>query len=278
MRLERHRSVPGWAEAELLSWLPRSELAVSLRARLGSVGIVVDVGAVVAVGFVVEGTGGLSLSGAEVMLACAGDPHGAAPLAGIVEQEARAPGGVEVGGPAPFARGVADALAQRSSGAVTQVMAQRLMAATEAVAPSAVPGRARRLRPDDGEVVARWLDDFTVEALGHERRGIAAWRERVAEMDSGLWVWEDERRPVSLVNARPTTPVSSRIGPVYTPPAERGHGYAAALVAAVTDACLAQGDDRVTLFTDVANPTSNALYARVGYADVCAHDSWLVEA
>jgi predicted GNAT family acetyltransferase len=54
---------------------------------------------------------------------------------------------------------------------------------------------------------------------------------------------------------------------VYTPPAERRRGYAAAAVAEVSRRLLDQGA-RVCLFTDQANPTSNALYARLGYEPV----------
>ncbi|WP_017537743.1 GNAT family N-acetyltransferase [Nocardiopsis halophila] len=42
-----------------------------------------------------------------------------------------------------------------------------------------------------------------------------------------------------------------RIDPVYTPSRLRGRGYA--------------GAQEVVLFTDPANPTSNALYQRLGY-------------
>lgn len=276
MRLHGHRSLPDWADRALLSWLPQAELAVSLRAHFTRAGVVVDAGEVVAVGVVVQGRG--ALSGAEVVLACAGRPQGAAVLAGTVDREARVPGGVEVAGPAAIARPVVDALAERTGGGVTPVMGQRLLVATEAVAPRGVRGRPRPMEADDVDLVGTWLDDFSVEALGHDRRGVATWRERLADTDWELWLWEHEGRPVSLVNARPTTPVSSRIGPVYTPPSERGQGYAAALTAAATAARLTCGDERVTLFTDVANPTSNALYARVGFSDVCAHGSWLVEA
>lgn len=271
MGLQVHRSLPDWAERELLAWLPKAELAVSLRAHLTRAAVVVDAGEVVTIGVVVEGRG--ALSGAGVVLACAGRPQGAAVLAGAVDQVAQ----VEVAGPAAVARPVADALAARTGGGVTRVMGQRLLAATAAVAPHGIPGQPRRMADADLELVGTWLDDFSVEALGHDRRGVATWRERLADTDWELWLWEQDR-PVSLVNARPTTPVSSRIGPVYTPPAERGRGYAAALTAAVTDACLTRGDERVTLFTDVENPVSNALYARVGFSDVCAHGSWLVEA
>jgi predicted GNAT family acetyltransferase len=70
---------------------------------------------------------------------------------------------------------------------------------------------------------------------------------------------------VSLAgNSRPAAGVT-RVGPVYTPPAHRRRGYAAAITVAVTRAVLDAGAAEVVLFTDLANPTSNALYGRLGY-------------
>jgi predicted GNAT family acetyltransferase len=60
----------------------------------------------------------------------------------------------------------------------------------------------------------------------------------------------------------------ARVGPVYTPPASRGRGYAAAATAAASRAALDAGTREVVLNTDLANPTSNALYERLGYAPV----------
>lgn len=60
----------------------------------------------------------------------------------------------------------------------------------------------------------------------------------------------------------------TRIGPVYTPPKERGRGYARALVAAVSRRRLTEGDSACCLFTDLANPVSNAIYPQVGYRPV----------
>ena len=57
----------------------------------------------------------------------------------------------------------------------------------------------------------------------------------------------------------------SRVGPVYTPPEQRRRGYAGAVTAAVTAAFYAAGAERVVLYTDAANPTSNAVYERIGY-------------
>ena len=59
-----------------------------------------------------------------------------------------------------------------------------------------------------------------------------------------------------------------RIGYVYTPPESRARGYASALVAAVSQKMLDEGFAFCVLYTDLSNPTSNAIYARVGYEPV----------
>ncbi|MFG1626072.1 GNAT family N-acetyltransferase [Kribbella sp. NPDC049227] len=54
-----------------------------------------------------------------------------------------------------------------------------------------------------------------------------------------------------------------RIGPVYTPPEFRGHGYGSALTAAVMQYLRAAGDD-VCLFTDLASPPRTRSMPRSG--------------
>ena len=61
---------------------------------------------------------------------------------------------------------------------------------------------------------------------------------------------------------------SIRIGPVYTPPDLRGKGYATALVANQSRRFLEDGRSHCLLYTDLANPTSNAIYRRIGYQQV----------
>ncbi len=61
------------------------------------------------------------------------------------------------------------------------------------------------------------------------------------------------------------------IGPVYTPPEHREHGYASAVTAAAAAWGLAAGARHVVLFTDLANPVSNSIYPRLGFRPV--HDS-----
>ena len=81
----------------------------------------------------------------------------------------------------------------------------------------------------------------------------------------GLSLWEDAGQPVSMAGVTRITAGQVRVGPVYTPPGLRGRGYAGALTSVVSQAALDAGADRVLLFTDLANPTSNALYQRLGY-------------
>ena len=48
----------------------------------------------------------------------------------------------------------------------------------------------------------------------------------------------------------------------------RGHGFASAATAAVSQAALEAGLREVVLYTDLANATSNAVYQRLGYRPV----------
>ena len=83
----------------------------------------------------------------------------------------------------------------------------------------------------------------------------------------GQWVWEVEGDVVSCAATRPAAYGFARIGPVYAPPTRRGQGYAAGVTAAVSQAILDAGATPC-LFTDIANPTSNGVYQRIGFVPV----------
>jgi predicted GNAT family acetyltransferase len=55
---------------------------------------------------------------------------------------------------------------------------------------------------------------------------------------------------------------------VYTPPDLRQRGYATACVASLSQMLLDEGWQFCTLFTDLANPTSNSIYRKIGYKPV----------
>jgi uncharacterized protein len=86
----------------------------------------------------------------------------------------------------------------------------------------------------------------------------------VATGRAHLWL-DDAGLPVSYAFNNRDIDGWASVGPVYTPPAARGRGYATSLVAAVSQFLLDQGRPGCTLFTNLANPTSNAIYMRIGY-------------
>jgi hypothetical protein len=86
-------------------------------------------------------------------------------------------------------------------------------------------------------------------------------------------IWDDGQA-VSMAGFGGRTPNGIRIGPVYTPPELRGRGYASALTAALTQRLLDEGRQFCFLFTDLANPTSNSIYQRIGYRPVSDVDLW----
>jgi predicted GNAT family acetyltransferase len=82
-----------------------------------------------------------------------------------------------------------------------------------------------------------------------------------------LWLVDDQ--PVSMAAINRRTPSSSCVAWVYTPPKHRKHGYASAIVAAISKRELDAGAAWCSLFTDAANPTSNRIYAELGYEPRC---------
>ena len=61
---------------------------------------------------------------------------------------------------------------------------------------------------------------------------------------------------------------------VYTPPEFRRRGYATACVAELSRLLLESGRQFCSLFTDLANPTSNHIYQQIGYRPVADFDQY----
>jgi predicted GNAT family acetyltransferase len=136
----------------------------------------------------------------------------------------------------------------------------------------AAPGSWRDATRDDEALLVDWFVAFATEVLEEDdpgrdeaKHGVS---ERLGARDGGFAIWEDEGRPVSMSGWGGPTPNGIRIGPVYTPPELRGRGYATSLVAEQSQWLLDSGRAFCFLFTDMANPTSNAIYRRIGYAQV----------
>jgi predicted GNAT family acetyltransferase len=126
------------------------------------------------------------------------------------------------------------------------------------------PGTFRPARDKDSETLKRWAHEFFRE-LGEPEspdfcRRVAA--DRIREGRAFFWC---DNGPLAMAGWGGRTPNGVRIDFVYTPPPNRGRGYASACVAALTRRLLDEGRRFCFLFTDLANPTSNRIYRAIGY-------------
>ncbi|GAB2633404.1 GNAT family N-acetyltransferase [Kribbella swartbergensis] len=119
------------------------------------------------------------------------------------------------------------------------------------------------MKDDEVDLVGAWGRDGFAEEL---RTGYREWAERHLR-DETMWIWEADGQPVSMVGYHLPVFGVCRVGPVYTPPEHRRHGYAGALTSHVSAEILAQGN-QACLYTDLANPTSNKIYHQAGYRPV----------
>jgi predicted GNAT family acetyltransferase len=175
-----------------------------------------------------------------------------------------------VGPPTPT-RAFAEAWTATHGGTWNVARNERIYRLSNVIVPPPGRGAARLAGAEDRDTVGRWLVDFEREALDEEAE--AGFIERALEgwLHGGMrrfWLWEVEGRPVSLVGAGGRTPNGVRIGPVYTLPADRGHGYASRLTARVSEAMLGEGRRYCFLYTDLGNPTANHIYQAIGYEPV----------
>ena len=154
---------------------------------------------------------------------------------------------------------------------VSMAAQHRLYAVHALLPPTPQPaGRPRRAGSSDIDIAAQWLAAFQEETGSHVVDVRPVVRDRIEH--GLLWVWEDDAgTPVSLAGRHRSAAGAARVGPVYTPPEHRRHGYGASVTAACTSDALAHGAQHVVLFTDLANPTSNAIYQQIGYRPVCDH-------
>jgi predicted GNAT family acetyltransferase len=144
-------------------------------------------------------------------------------------------------------------------------MSMRMYVLETLIPPADVSGRARRGVSDDAPLVASWLSAFHHEA--EPTTPAQDWDALVPpRVERGeVIIWDDRGEAVSMAFFSPPAVGVSRIGPVYTPPPRRRHGYASAVTAAASSASRAAGASHVVLYTDLSNPTSNGIYRAIGY-------------
>jgi len=142
---------------------------------------------------------------------------------------------------------------------------QRLYRLDDLTIP-AVDGRLRGASADALDLVVEWATAFEAEtgAVAGTENPRTALQRRV---DLGLaWLWDHDGSPVSMAMSSIAASGAVRIGPVFTPPEYRRRGFAAVLVAQLSQQSLAAADvDTCLLYTQLSNPTSNRIYHAIGY-------------
>jgi len=167
-------------------------------------------------------------------------------------------------------QGIAEAVAGewgRQSGTEVEVHQHyRLYRLDRLIPPDpAPPGQARVAQAADRDLVLWWYRLFEREAGEESPDPAAMVDDRIGY--GGFTVWEVDGVPVSMAGRTRLAAGMLRVGPVYTPVELRRRGYAGAVTAAVSRAAQDLADE-VLLFTDMANPTSNSIYQRLGYRPI----------
>ncbi|MFJ1547712.1 GNAT family N-acetyltransferase [Streptomyces sp. NPDC088246] len=129
-------------------------------------------------------------------------------------------------------------------------------------------GQGRVADAQDHEHLIRWCTEFAAAVGETPSLDADSWADsRFADKHFTFWETPDGT-PVSMAGSTAMVGGMIRVDPVYTPAHLRGHGYAGAVTVEVSRAALAAGATDVVLFTSPANPTSNAVYQRIGYVPV----------
>jgi GNAT superfamily N-acetyltransferase len=211
---------------------------------------------------------GMTTDGFPPYLLAMSDDAAAAVAGALAERTDQLSG---VNGEISAATAFAAAWARRHGLAYRTDRRSRLFRLADLVEPAGVNGRLQQARPGDVDLIHNWTADFQTEATGGER--VPEREASMAKVERGLaWLWLDDvdgvERPVSYTGGAVPVRGVHRIGPVYTPPEFRRHGYASACVAQVSGLKRAGGASEVCLFTDQANPTPNKVYQAIGFVPV----------
>lgn len=150
-------------------------------------------------------------------------------------------------------------------------MAQKIYQLEKVISVNPVPGSLSVCDDKYQDLITQWVYEFSLESLPHEANTIERAREfAINKIPKGeVYIWLDESGvPVSMNSVGRPTKHGISVSAVYTPKNLRKKGYASALVAGTSQRMLDQGKKICVLYTDLANPTSNKIYQKIGYQEI----------
>ena len=151
-------------------------------------------------------------------------------------------------------------------------MDQRIYELTEVNPEVKQFGKVRLLEEKDMSFFPYWIEAFIASNVyGNTKMSIpqdaSAYAYRLSTRN--IYILEDNGIPVSMAGFTRRLPSAVGIAYVYTPPYFRRRGYASSCVAQLSQMVLDKGFKRCVLYTDLANPTSNSIYQKIGYRAIC---------
>lgn len=155
-------------------------------------------------------------------------------------------------------------------------MSQRIYACERVIVQAYSRGRLRPAIKSDETSLVEWSAEFCRDAGIEDEIEYQKARIPNEIVKQSLYVW-DNHRVVSMALVQRETARGICVSMVYTPPHLRKQGYATSCVAALTQRMLDSGKRFCCLYTDLTNPTSNAIYQRIGYEPVCDSEDMVFE-
>lgn len=166
--------------------------------------------------------------------------------------------------------GVRDDAVQMDSREGLYALALADLRPPRALAEGRVAGR--RLEPRDLELAVAWRIAYSREALKAPDAPALRDKSRAdmtrALTDRQTWILEAGGRPVAMASFNAWLPEVVQLGGVWTPPEERGRGYARAVCAVALRDAAAAGVPRGVLFTGDENPAAIRAYRSLGFARI----------
>ncbi|OJE37715.1 acetyltransferase [Bacillus proteolyticus] len=129
-------------------------------------------------------------------------------------------------------------------------------------------GIFRTINSDELPLIEKWIYQFCEDVKLPTTKEEAKQTAHTLITTNRLFGLEVGGKLVSVAaKTRPTTN-NITVNFVYTPKEERKKGYASNCVAALSQRMLDEGYRTTTLYTDLANPTSNKIYQEIGYEEI----------
>ena len=196
----------------------------------------------------------------------------------LIKQNASFPGVV---GPGDVAKRFAEIWSRLKGLKSSLAMGQKIYELTEVKFPKTIHGEFCAVKENDADIIEKWAIEFAKESLPTtDVRPLEFWKQYAlrAVKNQTAYFWLVDGMPAAISHTSRPTKNGISINAVYTPPRNRKNGYASSVVAHLTQKMLDSGKRFCVLYTDLANPTSNKIYQKLGYREIAESSLYSFEA